>query len=81
MWCGVEYNKTTKVEQSLWLRHITFYSNNPIVIWIYVSLDKQDLDRHDMGKGGVKMILVDRYDHRIYHGRKETSWKEIELIL
>jgi hypothetical protein len=30
-------------------------------------------------QGGVKMILVDRYDHRIYYyGRKQCS-KEIEL--
>jgi hypothetical protein len=28
-----------------------------------------------LGQGGVKMILVDRYDHRIYFGRKETMLK------
>jgi hypothetical protein len=33
-----------------------------------------------LDQGGVKMILVDRYDHRICFGRKETMLKEIELI-
>jgi hypothetical protein len=27
------------------------------------------------GQGGLKMILVGRYDHRIYFGRKETMLK------
>jgi hypothetical protein len=40
------------------------------------ELDKEDLDRYDMGQGGVKMILVDRYDHSIYFGRKETMMKK-----
>jgi hypothetical protein len=32
-------------------------------------------------QGGVKMILVDRYDHSIYYyGRKQCS-KEIELLI
>jgi hypothetical protein len=34
---GVEYNNTTKVEQSLWLKYNTIYSNNPTEIWIYVG--------------------------------------------
>jgi hypothetical protein len=28
-----------------------------------------------LGQGGVKMMLVDRYDHRIYLGRKKTMLK------
>jgi hypothetical protein len=28
-----------------------------------------------LDQGGVKMILVDMYDHRIYLGRKETMLK------
>jgi hypothetical protein len=39
------------------------------------ELGKQDLDRHDMGQDVVKMILVNRYDHTIYLGRKETMLK------
>jgi hypothetical protein len=28
-----------------------------------------------LGQAGLKMILVGRYDHRIYFGRKETMLK------
>jgi hypothetical protein len=35
------------------------------------ELGKKDLDRHDMGQDVVKMMLVNRYDHTIYLGRKE----------
>jgi hypothetical protein len=44
------------------------------------ELENYDLDRYDMCQGGVKMLLVDRYDHIIYNYGKKQYWKEIELI-
>jgi hypothetical protein len=38
-----------------------------------------DLDRLDMWQGSVKLMWVNRYDHRIYYCINEISWKELEL--
>jgi hypothetical protein len=35
------------------------------------GLGKIDLDRYDFCQSGVTMILVDRYDHKIYYGEKK----------
>jgi hypothetical protein len=34
-----------------------------------------------LGQGGVKMILVDIYDHKIHFCRREMLKRNIELIL
>jgi hypothetical protein len=33
-----------------------------------------------MGQGGLTMILVDRYDHRVYYCEKKTMLKGNRLI-
>jgi hypothetical protein len=33
-----------------------------------------------LGQSSIKMILVDRYDYRIYFGRRETMLKRNRII-